>query len=147
MWQEAISSKIHKKERLRKVIKSILSVSFPIALCAMLSATTKTIDALTLVRMLKKIIGEEEATIQYGILSGKVDTLVMLPLSFNIALATALIPTISGAIAKNEIVTVKRKIKFSICISILIGTICSVFMSAFAKQILLLLFPKASLRK
>ena len=97
--------------------------------------------------MLKKIIGEEEATIQYGILSGKVDTLVMLPLSFNIALATALIPTISGAIAKNEIVTVKREIKFSICISILIGTICSVFMSAFAKQILLLLFPKASLRK
>lgn len=147
MWQEVISSKPYKKERLRKVIKSILSVSFPIALCAMLSATTKTIDALTLVRILKNIIGEEDATIQYGILNGKVDILVMLPLSFNIALATALIPAISGAVAKNEISTVKRKIKLSICISSLIGILSSFFISTFSKQILCLLFPNASLRK
>ena len=68
VWQEVISSKIHKKESVMKIIKSILYVSVPIALCALFSATTKTIDALTVVRILKDFISEEEATLQYGIL-------------------------------------------------------------------------------
>ena len=144
MWQEVVSSKIHKKENVFKIIKSILKVSIPITLCALFSATTKTIDALTVVRFLKGIIGEEKATIQYGILNGKVDTLVMLPFSFNIAFATALVPTISGAIAKNEIDIAKRRIKFSILITILIGLPCSVLMSAFSEDFLGLLFPNAS---
>jgi len=144
MWQEVVSSKIHRKESVLKVIKNILIVSVPIALCALFSATTKTIDALTVVRILKNIIGEEQATMQYGILSGKVDTLITLPYSFNIAFATALVPTISAAIAKNQINDAKRRIKFSLLVTILIGLPCSICMSAFSNQILELLFPNAT---
>lgn len=43
---------------------------------------------------------EESAKIQYGILSGKVETLVTIPMSFNMAFATALVPSISKAMAK-----------------------------------------------
>ena len=145
MWQEVISSKVHKKENLFKIIKSILKVSIPMSLCALFSATTKTIDALTVVRILKGKIGEELAKTQYGILNGKVDTLVMLPFSFNIAFATALVPTISSAITKREMNTAKRRIKFSILVTILIGTPCSILMSSFSNEFLYLLFPKASL--
>lgn len=145
MWQEVISSKVHKKENLFKIIKSILKVSIPMSLCALFSATTKTIDALTVVRILKGIIGEELAKTQYGILNGKVDTLVMLPFSFNIAFATALVPTISSAIAKKEMEIAKRRIKFSILVTILIGVPCSILMSSFSNEFLYLLFPKASL--
>lgn len=144
MWQEVISSKKKKKERISTIIKNILAVSIPISLCAIFSATTKTIDALTVVRILKNIIGEEKATIQYGILSGKVDTIIMLPFSFNIAFATALVPTISSAIAKKQIDIAKRRIKFSILVTILIGIPCSVLISRFSGQILTLLFPNAS---
>ena len=144
MWQEIISSKPVKKEIIKNVIKNILMVSLPIAVCALLSATTKTIDAVTLVRILKKIIGEEKATIQYGILNGKVDTLIMLPFSFNIAFATALVPTISASIAKKDLNTAKRRIKFSILVTTLIGIPCSVLMSTYSEQILNLLFPNAT---
>lgn len=144
VWQEVISSAVHKKERITKIIKNILVVSIPIALCALFSSTTKTIDALTVVRILKNFITEEEATIQYGILSGKVDTLITLPFSFNIAFATALVPTVSAAIAKKESHIAKRRIEFSILVTILIGLPCTICMSIFSNEILELLFPKAS---
>ena len=144
VWQEVISSKVHKKESFLKTMKNILSVSVPIALCALFSAITKTIDALTVVRILKDIIGEEQATMQYGILNGKVDTLITLPYSFNIAFATALVPTISAAIAKKQVKDAERRIKFSLLVTILIGLPCSICMSAFSNQILELLFPNAA---
>ena len=144
IWQEVVSSTKYKKESTRKIAKSILVVSIPIALCALFSAMGRTIDALTIVRILSMRIGEENATLQYGILNGKVDTLTTLPYSFNIAFATALVPTISAAIAKKEIYIAKRRIKFSILITILIGLPCSVCMSLFSEQILSLLFPNAS---
>lgn len=144
VWQEVISSKIHKKDSVAKIMKSILIVSIPIALSALFSAATKTIDALTVVRILKDIIGEKEATLTYGILSGKVDTLITLPFSFNIAFATALVPTISAAIAKKEFNIAKRRIEFSILVTILIGIPCSICMCLFSNQILDLLFPNAS---
>ena len=144
MWQEVLSSKLHRKESIYKITKNIMAVSIPIALCALFSATTKTIDALTIIRILKRIIDEEKATIQYGILNGKVDTLTMLPFSFNISFATTLVPTIASTIAKNEIDTAKRRIKFSILITILIGIPCTILMSIFSKQVLYLLFPNAS---
>ena len=143
MWQEVISSKIHKKDSISKIIKNILVVSVPIALCGLFSVTTKTIDALTVVRILKETIGEAEATIQYGILNGKVDTLITLPFSFNIAFATALVPAVSSAIAKGKIDDAERRVKFSILVTILIGLPCSILMCVFSDEILSLLFPNA----
>ena len=144
VWQEVVLSVKYKKESIRKIIKSILVVSVPIALAALFSVMGKTIDAFTVVRILSLSIGEQEATLQYGILNGKVDTLITLPYSFNIAFATALVPTISAAIAKNEMKTAKRRIEFSILVTILIGLPCSICMSLFSKPILNLLFPNAS---
>ena len=144
VWQEVISSTKHKKESVIKIIKGILIVSIPMALCAMFSAAIKTIDSVTVVRFLKSIVSEEEAIMQYGILSGKVDTLIMLPFSFNIAFATALVPSVSGAIAKKQFNIVKKRIEFSILVTILIGLPCTVCMCTFSKEILSLLFPNAS---
>lgn len=144
VWQEVVSSKTYRKESILKIVKSILAVSVPIALCGLFSATTKTIDALTVVRILKEIIGETEATLQYGVLSGKVDTLITLPFSFNIAFATALVPAISSAIAKKEIHIAERRVKFSMLVTILIGLPCTIFMCMFSDEILNLLFPNAS---
>lgn len=97
-----------------------------------------------MVRGLKNFMSEEAAKIQYGILSGKVETLVTIPMSFNMAFATALVPAMSKATAKGDIKTVEKRIKFSILVSILIGLPCMVGMILYAKQILLLLFPNAA---
>lgn len=130
--------------RVRKTIKQILSVSIPMSMSAILGTINKNIDSMTVVRGLKNFLTEEQAKIQYGILSGKVDTLVTLPMSFNMALATALVPTISSAKAMGDIETAKKRISFSLLVTILIGLPCMVGMILFAKPILKFLFPNAT---
>lgn len=130
--------------RVRKTIKQILSVSIPMSMTAILGTINKNVDSITVVRGLKKFLSEEQAKIQYGILSGKVDTLVSLPMSFNMAFATALLPVISSAKAKGDMETARKRISFSLLITILIGLPCMVGMVLFAKPILELLFPNAT---
>ena len=134
----------YKPTRVRKTIKQILSVSIPMSMNAILGTVNKNIDSITVVRGLKNFLTEEQAKIQYGILTGKVDTLVTLPMSLNMAFATALVPSISSSKAIGDIETVRKRISFSILITILIGLPCMVGMILFAKPILELLFPNAT---
>lgn len=124
-----------------KTIKNIFKVSVPMSLTPLLGTINKNVDSMTVVRGLKNFMTESAAKAQYGILSGKVDTLVTLPMSFNVAFMTALVPSLSGKIAKGRIEEVKKRIEFSILLTILIGLPCMVGMIIFAEPILKLLFP------
>lgn len=134
----------YKYERVISIIKKILMVSIPIALTAIMSSLNKNIDSFTVVRSLKQFMPEDMAISQYGILGGKVDTLTSLPLSINVAFATALVPAISAAKARKDKKTITQKTSFSLLISMLIGLPCTVGMCIFAGPILNLLFPNAS---
>ena len=124
-----------------KIIKEILFVSIPMSLTPILSTINKNIDSVTVVRGLKNFMSESMAKAEYGILTGKVDTLVTMPMSFNIAFTTALVPSVSSAKATGEWKNAKKRIEFSILITILIGLPCSIGMIIFAQPILNLLFP------
>lgn len=137
----------YKHESVSVVIRNILFVSIPMALSAIMSSLNKNIDSVTVVRGLKTFLTEGEAKIQYGILAGKVDTLTSLPLSINIAFATALVPAIAAARAKKDTTTATKRTSFSLLISMLIGLPCTIGMCIFAEQILGLLFPNASAGK
>ena len=132
-----------KPDRIRTIIKNVLFVSIPITLSAVTSSLNKNIDSFTVVRLLKKFMTDEQAKIQYGILSGKIDTLIMLPLSFNVAFATALVPAIASSKAKGDYDTINKRTSFSLLASILIGLPCTFGMIIFAQPILNLLFPNA----
>lgn len=127
-----------------QIVKSILWVSIPISLSSILVSINKNIDSFTVVNLLKNFLPEVEAKIQYGILSGKVEILTSLPLSFNVAFATALVPAISAARAKGEIDKGVKRISFSLLTTILIVLPCVIGMIVFAEPILQLLFPNAS---
>ena len=94
----------------KKVVKNIMAVSIPISLSSIISAINKNIDAITVVRGLKTFLSESVAKVQYGILSGKVDTLIGLPLSFNIAFATALVPAVSSSIATGDKESITKRV-------------------------------------
>lgn len=144
IWTDIITSKQYKKERKRTIIKSIFMVSFPITICALIASINKTIDAFTIVKIAKGYLGEAEAIKQYGILSGKVESLITMPFSFNMAIATTLIPTISGYKARGDLEKAKNILKFSILAGILIAIPCFAVLYLFPKQILETLFPNAS---
>ncbi len=134
----------YKYQRVRSVIKKIILVSTPIALTAIMSSLNKNIDSFTVVRNLKQFMSESEAIAQYGILGGKVDMLTSLPLSINVAFATALVPAIALAKARKDKKSITEKTSFSLMTSMLIGLPCTVGMFLFAGPILQLLFPNAS---
>lgn len=134
----------YKYERVRSIVKKIMLVSIPIALTAILSTLNKNIDSFTVVRSLKEFMSEDMAIAQYGILGGKVDALTSLPLSFNVAFATALVPAISAAKAIKDWKQIRQKTKFTLLTSILIGLPCTAGMCILAGPILNLLYPNAS---
>ncbi len=132
-----------RSKRVVTIVKRILYVSIPITLSAVAYSLNKNIDSFTVVRLLKRFMEDSQAKIQYGILSGKVDTLIMLPFSFNVAFATALVPSVASSLAKKDYITINKRISFSLLSSILIGLPCTFGMIIFANQILNLLFPNA----
>ena len=142
--QDIKSSTNYKAYRIKDIIKTILSVSIPISLSSLMSVITKNIDAITVVSGLKTFMTEASAKIQSGILAGKVDALTAVPLSLNIAFATALVPTIASAKAIGNIQIARERTELSLLITILIGLPCTVGMFVFAPQILNLLFPNAN---
>lgn len=142
----------YQKEKRTSIMKRILAISIPISFASIISAINRNIDTFTVVNGLKSaLVGfsnsieviTNEATRLYGILSGKIDILVGMPASLNVAFATALVPAISGAIANGDIKTAKRRLGFSIRTTLLIAFPCTMGISALAGPILNLLFPNA----
>ncbi len=134
---------VYRRERILEIIRKILIISVPMTISALVSSFGKNIDSITVVRILKNILGEDVAKIKYGILSSKVDILLALPLSFNIAISTALIPEISRRRAINDLDGIIEKIKFSLSMTLIIAIPCAFGMFSFSKQIFNLLFPNA----
>ncbi len=125
----------------RKIIKEIFSVSIPMSIGPIIGGINRSIDSITIIRGLKNFVTEAEAKIQYGILTGKVDTIIAFPLSFNNIFSSILIPSVSSAKASGNYAKANKKIEFSILMSILIGLPATVEIIFFAKPILEILFP------
>ena len=130
--------------RIRKTLKKILKESIPISLSSLMSSFNKNIDLFTVVKALKKFMSENEAKIQYGILSGKIDTLCILPLSLNVPFVTGMVPTIAKSMARNDNEQVIKKAIFFLQITILIALPSTAGLIIFAEPILDLLFPNAN---
>lgn len=145
IWKDVLNSTPSKIESVIQIIKNILYISLPMALTALLSSANRTIDAVTVVNNMSRFMDTESAKFQYGILTGKVEGLIVLPYSFNIAFAITLIPTISAAKATGQMEKAIKRIKFSILATILISLPCTAVLFVFAEPILKLLFPNAYL--
>jgi stage V sporulation protein B len=153
IWSNINNSKgDYKRERVRDIVRKILFLSIPMSLASIVAAINRNIDTFTVIRGVKSafsqlgMVGEQleaTATRLYGILSGKVDMLIGLPLALNVAFATALVPAVAGALAKGDKRTANRRISFSLRTTMLIGVPCSIGLIVLAGPILHLLFPGA----
>lgn len=134
----------YKYENVKTIIRRILMVSIPLTLSSIMTSFNKNIDSFTVKRILSTYMASDIAQTLYGQLAGKVDTLTNLPLAINIAFATALVPAISSAKAKNDKETATKRTSFSLLTSMLIGLPCVIGMIIFAQPILNLLYPNAN---
>ncbi len=125
-----------------KIVMNILYVSIPISISSILVSINKNIDTFTVVKYLTDIVGNKAATVQYGILN-KIETFTSLPLSFNVAFATALVPAITAARTNGDMKQGVKRISFSLLTTIVIVLPCVVGMIIFADPILKLVMPNA----
>lgn len=143
--------KNYKIQNKRSIIKSILYLSISMSLASVVTALSKNIDTFTVIKGLQLSLSKtispsmitSEATRLYGILSGKVDMLINLPLSLTIALAMTLVPTVSELVATNNFEKASKKIILAVKISILIALPSAVGIFILSEPILNLLFPSS----
>lgn len=138
--EEKIESVNVNRINIKNIVIELFKVSIPITLTALITAISKNIDSITIINGLKNLIGYENAKKEYGILSGKIDSLINLPLSFNMAIAITLLPKIASARNENEI---KNRLKQSLRISMIISIPIFLIYFLYSDQLIKLLFPKA----
>ena len=140
--REIVLSVNTKQVRLKEIIEEIIKYALPISISALISTISKNVDSFTIVNVLTNIIGYKQAKIEYGILSGKIETLINLPLALNMAISNALLPTVSANY--NKLSKVKNRIIKTFLLEMTFSIITMVIYFCFANQILKLLFPNAS---
>ena len=140
--KEILSSADIENTRIKVLLKEIAKVAIPISLTALIMSISKNIDSTTIVKELSNVVGYKEAKKQYGILSGKVDPLINLPLSFNMAIITALLPSISATNGNAD--KINKRIFQSYFIGMAISFPILFIYMCYPNEILNLLFPNAT---
>ena len=144
IWEEINKSKTFATESRKKIAKKLISYAIPISFGSVVSALAGLIDVVTVVNGLQKY-GYDivTANAKYGILSGKVDILLAVPLSINVAFSVALVPFISASIARHRKDEAISKITYSLKISSLIALPCTFGLFVLATPIFKMIFPNA----
>ena len=135
-----------------QLLKKVLIISVPITISSIITVVNPLIDSATVSRVIQSTFSsmyetkealEAFAMSKSGILS-KIDTLVNLPIAFNVAFSTALVPAVSAALAKKDYKTASKRMTFSIFASLLIILPCAAGYISLAQPILSLIYPSAS---
>ena len=125
-------------------IKEIISVAVPMAITPFIGTIGRNLDSTTIMSGLQTNMSYNDAKVQYGILTGKIDTLINFPLSFSGTMSTALVPSIASANSKNTLNEVEKRINTSMLVGLLIALPVSAIYLFYGNEILNLLFPNAS---
>lgn len=113
-------------------IKEVLSISLPTTGSRLIGSVGYFLEPIILTSVLLSCGYSNSFIInQYGILSGYIMPLLLLPSFFTMAISQALIPTVSNAYSHNHIAYTKGKIKQAIFFSLLIGIPVTIFFLLF----------------
>lgn len=114
-----------KKEDLipkKSYIKEALAIGIPNTASRLIGSIGYFLEPIILTSTLIYVgYSSDFITYQYGVLSGYVMPLLLLPSFFTLAISQALLPIISKEYARGNIRSCKKKIKLAITISLLIG--------------------------
>ena len=122
-------------------IRDIFKISIPTTAGRIISAISIFLEPIIITYVLLKIgYTNNEITNEYGIISGYVFPLVMMPQFLSAAISNALLPTVSRYHAEKNTKQIKRKLAQSIIISLIIGIIFTVIFILFPSESLKLLY-------
>ena len=121
-------------------IKDSLDISIPNTASRLIGSIGYFLEPIILSSMLLFVGYSNQYIVnEYGVISGYVLPIILLPSFFTLAISQALLPTITKLYYKNKLSAVKRKIKQAIFFSLLIGipaTICFVLFPTFFLEVI-----------
>lgn len=122
-------------------IKDTLEISIPTTTGRIINSIGGFLEPIIITFVLIKIgYDTSHITKEYGIISGFIFPMVMLPQFLSGAVASALLPTISTLHSKKNYQAIKRKLSQAIIFSLLIGIIFTIIFCIFPKQSLNIMF-------
>lgn len=122
-------------------IKDIFSISIPTTTSRLISSIGLFLEPIIITFVFLKL-GYQTTYItkEYGIISGYVLPMVMMPNFLSGAISNALLPTVTKSYANKKYKETKRKLILACKLSLLIGIICTIILFIFPEECLKLLF-------
>ena len=122
-------------------VKDIFKISVPTTAGRIISSVGVFLEPIIITYVLLKIgYTNNEITNEYGIISGYVFPMVMMPQFLSAAISSALLPTVSKYFSNHNNRQIKRKLKQAIIVSLLIGIFFTIIFMFFPNESLKLMF-------
>jgi len=134
----------HIAESTKVTVKKIIKYVVPISFASIVVSLSGLVDILSVMEGLQNYgYPVDKANEIYGIIVGKVDILVSIPHTFNIAIVTPLIPMITEFMVKKDYKGAQNRINFSMKLSSIIAFPCTIGLAIFAEPLFKTIFPNA----
>lgn len=135
----------HIVESTKVTVKRIIKYVVPISFASIVVSLSGLVDILSVMEGLQNHgYSIERANEIYGIIVGKVDILVSIPHTFNVAIVTPLIPMITELMVKKDYKGAQNRINFSMKLSSIIAFPCTIGLAILAEPLFQAIFPNAS---
>ncbi len=126
-------------------VRDIFSISMPTTAGRIINSIGGFLEPIIITFVLLSIgYTNKYITLEYGIISGFVFPMVMVPQFLSGAICSALLPTISKYNSKNNTKMIKRKLKQAIIFSLLIGIVFTAVFMIFPEESLKIMFEETS---
>ena len=125
----------------KTIIKDILKISVPTTMTRLISGIGFFLEPIILTNILLKTgYNLNYITLEYGIINSYVIPLLSLPTFFSSIIASALLPNLTKIYKDKKINNFNNKLFKLMSLSLVIGLICLIFILAFPKQILNIIY-------
>lgn len=125
----------------KTIIKDILKISVPTTMTRLISGIGFFLEPIILTNILLKTgYNLNYITLEYGIINSYVIPLLSLPTFFSSIIASALLPNLTKIYKDKKINNFNNKLFKLMSLSLVIGLICLMFILAFPKQILNIIY-------
>ena len=118
---------LHELKPDKNILKDILNISISTTGSKFIGSISYFLEPILLTHILLKCgYSNSDIVKEYGIITGYVFPLLLIPSFFTMAISTSLLPVVSSALAKGNIAYSKKKLKEAIGISLIIGIISTI---------------------
>lgn len=133
--------KVRSSESPRMILRLLIAIAIPITLASLVTSAMNLINSFTVSSRLQAGgFSVEQATILWGQLSQRAQTIVSIPLILSSSLAASLVPTITESFVIKDFTQIRNKVLLTVKVVFMVSLPCIIGIAVLAPNITSLLF-------